>query len=256
MTKLKGRRCFVISPIGPDNSPIRKQADMVLSYIIKAALPDFIVQRGDGLGQSDMIPQQVINAILDSELVVVDMSGPNANVFYELALRHMKELPAIHIAREGTNIPFDTAGIRTIFYDITDCHSHQKAVEAIKKASQEVLGERYKASNPVTLARGSAKLAQSADSKDIILANLLKRVEELEHTMRLEQAERQIERERMAYSLPPDPTFSGNAMRGPQGPTGPYLRGYPARWPTPPRLMEYLDEPPPEPAAPDQEKDT
>jgi hypothetical protein len=42
-----------------------------------------------------------------ADLVVADLTGANPNVYYELALRHSTAKPFVHLAREGTEIPFD-----------------------------------------------------------------------------------------------------------------------------------------------------
>jgi hypothetical protein len=173
-------RCFVISPIGDAVSPERLHSDMVLNSIIRPALPEFVVKRGDELGPIDMIGEQVIEAIFDYEMAVADLTGHNPNVFYELGLRHMIELPVVLIAQQGTKIPFDAAGVRTIFFNIADWNSHTQARRCIEEAAAHAMSKTYKLSNPVTQARASLKLAESSDPKDVILSNLIKRVEELE----------------------------------------------------------------------------
>ena len=114
--------CFVISPIGKKDTPTRKHVDNVFRYIIEPALPDaYEPLRADHISESGMITRQVIEHVLNDPLVIADLSEHNANVFYELAIRHAARKPFIQIMDEKWKpIPFDVAGIRTILYDISD----------------------------------------------------------------------------------------------------------------------------------------
>jgi hypothetical protein len=173
-------RCIIISPIGQPNSAVRLHADMVLHSIIKPALPDFDVKRGDDLGAAEMISGKMIEAICDSELAVADLTAHNPNVLYELGLRHMVERPVIHIAAEGTKLPFDTAGAGIFHYNIADIHSHMRLRVDIAKAAALVLARGYKVSNPVTAAREAFKLRQSSGSNDVMLGQMRTQIADME----------------------------------------------------------------------------
>ena len=86
--------CFVIAPIGPKESDIRKRSDKVLKHIFKKALAEkYEVIRGDEIDEPGMITSQVLRAVQESPLVVADLTGHNPNVLYELAVRHAIEKP-------------------------------------------------------------------------------------------------------------------------------------------------------------------
>ncbi len=174
------RRCFVISPIGEEGSIERLHADMVLGYIIKPALPEYEVTRADAFGAPEIITTKIIEAITTYDLSVADLTFHNPNVFYELGLRHMSEKPVIHIAGEGTRLPFDNAGVSTIFFQVSDINSHTRARNKITESARLVEAESYKVSNPVTQARGSIRLAKSGDANEVILAGLTDRIASLE----------------------------------------------------------------------------
>jgi hypothetical protein len=178
----KRKRCFVISPIGSAGDDIRRNADMVLHGIIEPALPEFEVQRADRLASPDMINDKIMEAIFNSELAIADLTGHNPNVFYELGLRHMAEKPVIHIAANMTILPFDNAGMTTIFYDVGDWHSQQAAKTAIASHAQSCLAAE-RVSNPVTQARGSIKLAQSSDPRDALISDLHGRIARIEQAV-------------------------------------------------------------------------
>ena len=173
------KRCFVISPIGRAGSDTRRHADMVLNSIIRPALPDFDVRRADDPGKPQMITDKMIEALFNSELAVADLSFLNANVFYELGIRHMKQLPVIPIAVDGTELPFDNYGADTIWFDPFDWHRQQKAQNEIRATAEAALADSARVSNPVTQALGSLRLANSADTTEMLVAQLSKQVAQL-----------------------------------------------------------------------------
>lgn len=78
-------RCFVICPIGEEGSPVRLHSDDVLELIIEPALEifDFDVIRADRIAGSTSITEDMLSLIQQAELCIVDLTGHNANVFYE-----------------------------------------------------------------------------------------------------------------------------------------------------------------------------
>lgn len=114
--------CFYITPIGSPDSDQRKHSDLFLGSFIEPALQSFslTVVRADGIDKPGVITKQVIEYIVKSRLVIVDLSYHNPNVFYELAIRHMMRLPIVQIIRKSDPIPFDINQMRTIVIDTTD----------------------------------------------------------------------------------------------------------------------------------------
>ena len=113
------KTCFYISPIGKEQSEERKHSDLFLESIISPALEEFgyKVVRADSIGKAGMITNQIIDYIINSALVVCDLSFHNPNVFYELSLRHSTRKPTVHIIRKCDSIPFDINDFRTIIID-------------------------------------------------------------------------------------------------------------------------------------------
>lgn len=116
------KTCFYISPIGEDDSEHRMHADLFLGSIVEPALEEFDlnVVRADKIGKAGMITSQILDYILNSKLVIADLSYHNPNVFYELSLRHACRLPTVQIIRKSDKIPFDLDQFRTIQIDTTD----------------------------------------------------------------------------------------------------------------------------------------
>ena len=128
------RICFYITPIGEDGSEHRKHSDLFLSSIVEPALNAFNLEviRADRIGEPGMITAQILEHILYSRLVVVDLSYHNPNVFYEMAVRHMCKLPVLQICRKADRIPFDVNQVRTITIDTTDIYSLLPKIETYK----------------------------------------------------------------------------------------------------------------------------
>jgi hypothetical protein len=171
------KRCFVISPIGAQGSAERKHADMTLNAIIRPALAEsgteFSVTRADESSEIGMITDHLISEILESDLLVADLSFLNPNVFYELGIAHAIEKPVIHIAHRDTKLPFDNVGYRAVLFDPTDWHSQVDSKKQISEAARNAMANGSIVSNPITHARGWKQLKASTDSEQHILAKLV-----------------------------------------------------------------------------------
>ncbi len=139
-----------------------------------------------------MITEQVINAAIDADLVIADLTGHDPNVFYELAIRHMEEKPVIHMLPTTEAPPFDIYDYRFIKFDLTHWDRIVRARHDLADQVNAVLEPDYKVSNPIMRARGTLELRRTADPKEKILSDLVKRFERLENRQRLENYLRNI----------------------------------------------------------------
>jgi len=137
-----GYRCFVIGPIGDELAPIGspehdryEEALEVLAKVIEPACSKYgiVVERADGIQKRGEIPEQVVEAIRDYELVVADLSGANPNVMYELALRHAVGKCSIEIS-EWERLPFDIQWIRTLQF----VRAEQGFIDARKRLEKAI----------------------------------------------------------------------------------------------------------------------
>ena len=101
------RVCFVIAPIGADESDWRKHSDLIQAHLVEPAMQELglTIIRADQIDKPGMITSQIIEHIVHAGLVVADLSFHNPNVFYELALRHATGKPTIHLIRAEDKIP-------------------------------------------------------------------------------------------------------------------------------------------------------
>lgn len=121
------KTCFFVTPIGAENSDERKTSDKVLKNLLLPTLEkEFNVVRVDQLNLPDNINQTILEYLDEADLVIVDMTNHNPNVFYEFGYRHATGKPLIPIIMKNSNeIPFDVISLRTIFYsfDVEDINN-------------------------------------------------------------------------------------------------------------------------------------
>ena len=130
------KKCFIITPIGDENSDIRRKTEGLFEAIIKPVMSE--------LGYEAILPQQisnpgsittqVIDRIISSDLVIANLTGLNPNVMYELAVRHAARKPIVCVVENGTKLPFDIQQDRVIFYNDEFCR-----VETLKKDLRQMV---------------------------------------------------------------------------------------------------------------------
>ena len=111
-------RCFVITPIGGKENPIRRHIDGVIQAAIKPTLEEYGYQviAAHTMSESGAIDKQIFRELYEDKLVIANLTQNNPNVLYELAARHCFGKPVIIIAEDGSTLPFDILRERTIFY--------------------------------------------------------------------------------------------------------------------------------------------
>src|SRR5688572_3590437 len=114
------KRCFVISPIGPEGSAVREHADAVYEYIIKFAVDECGIDahRSDHMKEPGRISDQMFRELVGADLCVAVLTGYNPNVFYELAVAQAAARPVIVLLEKGQVLPFDIADLRCVYYDL------------------------------------------------------------------------------------------------------------------------------------------
>jgi hypothetical protein len=175
------KSCFVISPIGEDLSETRKRADQVLKHLVRPAVEacGYKATRADEIDKPGLITSQVIQAVVNDDLVIADLSETNPNVFYELAVRHVIRKPLIQIIQKGERIPFDVGGMRTISFDHQDLDSVAEAKENIIKQIRELEENPSEMETPISISIELQKLRQSDDPDDRNYADLLAAVSDV-----------------------------------------------------------------------------
>jgi len=182
----RSKSCFVICPIDKPNTPIRKWSDDVLDCIITPVVTEAGYAppiRADRVNESGVITRQIVDHLIDSDLVIADLSYRNPNVFYELAVRHMTKKPCIHMIRYGENNPFDTAGNRAIDFEI-DIRNALKAKEDLKNHITSIQRGKYETDNPISSALTLKNLEKSGQTEQYSLGQVLEELRDLRNEIK------------------------------------------------------------------------
>jgi len=129
-------KCFIIMPISDQEGYEKGHFNRVYEHLIKPACDKagFIAIRADEEVKTNYIVVDIIKKILDSEMVICDLSAKNPNVLYELGLRQAFNKKVVLIKDKKTNRIFDIQGLRTLDYDNTlRIDEVNKSVEQISK---------------------------------------------------------------------------------------------------------------------------
>jgi O-acetyl-ADP-ribose deacetylase (regulator of RNase III) len=130
--------CFVIMPYGRKKDIDGKEIDFdeIYKTIIEEAvskLKGFVCTRCDNIDEPGWVHKRMIQHIFQDRVAIVDTSTLNANVFYELGVRHaLRKGVTVLIRRKGTTWPFNIAGLKSITYT-TDSEGVERAINAIIK---------------------------------------------------------------------------------------------------------------------------
>lgn len=171
--------CFVISPIGGEETATRKWADQTIKHLIRPAVEPhgLKVKRADEEDRAGIITTHIIQRLVSADLVVADLTGRNPNVFYELAVRHVTRKPLIQIIQAEEEIPFDVQAMRTVKFELSDPDALEVAREVLGRQVAAVL-EEEEIETPISQAVGQLAL-ESGDPGQIEIADLARAVQAL-----------------------------------------------------------------------------
>lgn len=180
--------CFFIAPLGPDGSDVRSRADELQSIIYEAVNEHQLkVIRADQIGEPGMITDQVVRAILRSRMVFADLTGANANVYYELGVAHSLNRPVVTLIDKARDLTFDTAHDRAIVIGDDGRLSLAQARrvrDQIAQFVQAVVSGRHRARNVVTEAASLASVDELAGD-DPVVSMFAQTHDDIAHVRRL-----------------------------------------------------------------------
>ncbi len=138
--------CFVIMPYGKKKDIDGKETDFdkVYKSLIRpavSAIPGLQCERCDDIELPGWIHERMLRHIFEDWVAIVDTSTLNANVFYELGVRHaLRKSVTVLIHKKGTSWPFNIAGLNSIEYSMTPAGialAQEKIQITIKNALDE-----------------------------------------------------------------------------------------------------------------------
>ena len=115
--------CFVIMPFGrkPDAANRLIDFDRIYAEIVAPAVEaaGLAVLRADEEKSGGFIHKLMYERILLSEFAIADVTLLNANVYYELGVRHaVRPSSTVLTMSEGSALPFDVGALRALPYAI------------------------------------------------------------------------------------------------------------------------------------------
>jgi O-acetyl-ADP-ribose deacetylase (regulator of RNase III) len=127
-----GKKCFVIMPFGQKLDLDGKLVDFdkIYTAFIKEAITDLELEciRCDEIEEAGSIHSKMFEHIFNAEVAIVDTTALNANVFYELGIRHaLNKQITILMRQPGTKTPFNIQGYQMLDYDPEDIKSVENA---------------------------------------------------------------------------------------------------------------------------------
>ncbi|MEX5277927.1 MULTISPECIES: hypothetical protein [Kocuria] len=136
-------KAFVLMPFDPE-------LDSVYSHLIEPALAEngFSVTRADLSINQQQILKDIVNQLASAHLVIVDVSGLNGNVMYELGLAHAMGKRTVMITQDISELPFDLKSYRANAYS-TGFIEAPKLKERLAEIARGVVDGTAEFSNPV-----------------------------------------------------------------------------------------------------------
>lgn len=118
---MDSKKCFIIMPYGtkPDanGNPIDFDEVYREVFVEPVEFMGFQAIRSDEITQAGSIHREMFARIAADDVVIVDITTGNPNVFYELGVRHaLKPSVTILTKRRGTVVPFNIQDQRIIEY--------------------------------------------------------------------------------------------------------------------------------------------
>jgi hypothetical protein len=148
----KKKECFVIMPFGEEGTIEHERNLKIYQWMIKPVVEEcgYKSIRADELEHFGNITRDIIELLYESDLVVADLSGKNANVFYELGVRHsLFKAGTVPIIQKGEKLPFDISNYRALIYN-SELDGPEKFKKELKKRIQAFENaNRNKSDNPV-----------------------------------------------------------------------------------------------------------
>ncbi|MCT7941555.1 nucleoside 2-deoxyribosyltransferase [Shewanella holmiensis] len=130
--------------------PFSEPLNEVYEFLIKGALTEagYKVSRADDIKSQSNILEDIITGIIQSSLIVADLTDSNANVYYELGIAHALQKKVVLITQDIEELPFDLRSYRVIAYS-THFSKMNEAKNTLKDLAKEALDGTLPFGNPV-----------------------------------------------------------------------------------------------------------
>ncbi len=190
MAEQPRKKVAIVSPIGEEGSEVRARADEISDYIVKPVATEFEfgIFRSDREATPGPITPKILRALLDAPLVIVDLTGHNPNVFYELCFAHSFGVPVVLLKDDTSNIPFDINDERVIALGDQGkigLGQGEKTKEKLREAFKAVLRDDFQPTSIVTEVANVQNIESMTPQDPIAseLAAVRRRVDQIFHIL-------------------------------------------------------------------------
>jgi hypothetical protein len=123
--------CFVLMPFD-------ERLTIVYETIGKALKGLMVCTRADDLPIGKPILERILTGIRSAELIIADLTGRNANVFYELGLAHTQTKNVLLLTQDINDVPFDLRGLFCHTYSAHSAQGLKRLADVVRSAAAEV----------------------------------------------------------------------------------------------------------------------
>lgn len=146
------RMCYVIMPFSATESCTEEEWTQIYEDLFKPAVEEagLEYQCRRSTATRGNIVAAILQNLNDSYVVLGDLTDRNANVFYELGVRHSLKDRTILVAQKREDIPFDLQAYAYHIYDWKTKEGRQGLIEKIRQLLAEIDSNPERPDNPVT----------------------------------------------------------------------------------------------------------
>ncbi len=152
--------CFVLMPFGkkPDGAGKEIDFDAVYRELIAPAIEDAGLEplRADEESVGGIIHKPMFERLVLCKFAVADLTTANANVFYELGVRHTaRPWSTVSIFAEGSRLPFDLNYLRSLPYALgpggtpTDVEKPRASLAGLLRKAREAAADNPAVDSPL-----------------------------------------------------------------------------------------------------------
>jgi hypothetical protein len=146
--------CFVLMPFGSKPDPGGGMIDFneVYASVIKPAIEQAGMEpiRADEEELGGIIHKPMFERLILCDYAIADLTTANANVFYELGVRHgVRHQTTVSVFAEGTRLPFDVDFLRSVPYELSKGIPSNSLGDAQKIAAALVAAKQNVTDSPV-----------------------------------------------------------------------------------------------------------
>lgn len=99
-------------------TPFREEMLQLYEHLKHTFEDEFRFTNGGDLETQQCIIRDIVEGINQADVVIADLTGMNANVFYELGLAHAMNKKVVCITQDVGELPFDIKSYRTVEYSM------------------------------------------------------------------------------------------------------------------------------------------